>query len=126
MITTRSRGFPLHDYPGDFWRYEPDDMRARSADCDLVRMERDEADPGIFVVVRTPEDPAWGTLSIKPVALWSVHSDTRSLETLRTNHRRHWPPLTTLTACSRLCTPFSKTWQRCERTWTASRQGLKH
>ena len=46
VITTRSRGFPLHDHPGDFWRYEPDDMRAIFADCDLLKMERDEAESG--------------------------------------------------------------------------------
>ena len=97
MITTRSRGFPLHDYPGDFWRYEPDDMRAISADCDLVRMERDEADPGIFVAVRTPEDPAWEPLDLTGW-LFGRFIPTPAAWNLRTNHRRHWPPLTTLTA----------------------------
>ena len=80
VLTTRSRGFPLHDYPGDFWRYEPEDMRVIFADCDLLRMERDEADPGIFVAVRIPEDPAWEPLDLSGWALWSIHSDTRRLD----------------------------------------------
>jgi len=49
------------------------------ADCDLLRLERDEADPGIFVAVRIPEDPEWEPLDLSGWALWSVHSDTRRM-----------------------------------------------
>jgi SAM-dependent methyltransferase len=80
VLTTRSRGFPLHDYPGDFWRYEPEDMRVIFADCELLKMERDEADPGIFVAVRIPKDPGWEPLDLSGWALWSIHSDTRRLD----------------------------------------------
>jgi SAM-dependent methyltransferase len=62
VITTRSPGFPLHGYPYDFWRYEPDDMRAIFADFASVEIEPDsEAEPGVFVRARkhagAPPDP---------------------------------------------------------------------
>lgn len=49
MITTRSYGFPLHEYPGDFWRYEPSDMEQIFADGDISVLLRDRQAPGVFV-----------------------------------------------------------------------------
>lgn len=54
LVTTRSIGFPYHAFPYDFWRYEPEDMRAIFADFEIVALERDSASPGIFMLARKP------------------------------------------------------------------------
>ncbi len=54
LLTTRSRGFPTHMWPHDYWRYEMNDMRAIFADTEIVSIERDHQMPGIFVKVRRP------------------------------------------------------------------------
>ncbi len=53
IITTRSKRFGLHDFPGDYWRYELDDMRAIFADWEIELLEPDH-DPGVFVKARKP------------------------------------------------------------------------
>lgn len=81
LITTRSRGFPLHGYPWDHWRFEPEDMAVIFADCASVRIDRDLAtDPGVFVAARRPETPGWEPLDLAGYALWSVHTDRRALD----------------------------------------------
>ena len=52
LITTRSKGFPYHEYPFDYWRYEPEDMRAIFADFTIERLERDSYMPGVFMKAR--------------------------------------------------------------------------
>ena len=54
LITTRSYGFPEHDYPFDFWRYEIEDMKDIFSDCDIESLECDHLGPGVFVKVRKP------------------------------------------------------------------------
>jgi SAM-dependent methyltransferase len=49
LLTTRSWGFPLHEYPGDFWRFEVSDMHMIFADMDLMALECDLQFPGVFV-----------------------------------------------------------------------------
>jgi SAM-dependent methyltransferase len=56
LLTTRSRGFPLHEYPDDWWRYEPEDIRAIFADCELLCLERDSLVAGVFAKIRKPAD----------------------------------------------------------------------
>jgi Sulfotransferase family/Methyltransferase domain len=48
VITTRSPGFPLHDFPHDHWRFTLDDLAATFADLDDVAIEDDPMAPGVF------------------------------------------------------------------------------
>jgi len=52
LVTTRSRGFPYHEYPFDYWRFEPEDMRAIFADFSIEVLERDTYMPGVFMKAR--------------------------------------------------------------------------
>jgi len=53
-ITTRSRGFPYHGYPYDFWRYEIDDMRKIFSDFDIISLLKDPIEPGVFLKAVKP------------------------------------------------------------------------
>jgi len=61
LITTRSKGFPYHGYPDDFWRYEVDDMKKIFSDCEVMTIEKDEA-IGVFVKAKKPKDFAENNL----------------------------------------------------------------
>lgn len=52
LVTTRSKGFPYHEFPYDYWRFEPDDMRAIFADFSIEVLERDTYMPGVFMKAR--------------------------------------------------------------------------
>lgn len=76
LITTRSRGFPVHGYPWDFWRYETDDMSRVFADFDDVVVEADLEAPGVFVKARKPV----GRIPAAPlneISLYSVIARSR-------------------------------------------------
>ena len=57
LVTTRSIGFPYHGYPFDYWRYEPDDIRAIFADLDVLEVEADTDAPGVFMLARQHDGP---------------------------------------------------------------------
>jgi SAM-dependent methyltransferase len=75
LITTRSVGFRVHGYPYDFWRYEPDDMRAIFADMHLDAVASDRVSPGVFTKAVKPRD--WRSPDLRAVALYSVVTKSR-------------------------------------------------
>jgi SAM-dependent methyltransferase len=56
LITTRSRGYPFHGHPADFWRFETEDMESIFSDFEITRLERDEIRPGVFMKAIKPEN----------------------------------------------------------------------
>ncbi len=55
LLTTRSKGFPKHDFPYDYWRFEPADMKEIFSDCTSVVVEPDFTMPGVFVLATRGE-----------------------------------------------------------------------
>ncbi len=68
-LTTRSRGYPLHSYPYDYWRYEIEDMKAIFADF-VISVEKDKEVPGVFLRARKPKD--WTPEDLSPINLYSL------------------------------------------------------
>lgn len=57
-LTTRSLGFPLHDFPGDFWRYSVEQMARIFSDftIDTCMADPMEHHPGVFIKAIKPRD----------------------------------------------------------------------
>ena len=56
LITTRSKGFHYHGYPDDFWRYELEDMKNIFSDFNIIVLENDSQEPGIFIKAIKPDN----------------------------------------------------------------------
>ena len=69
-ITTRSKGFPYHGYPYDFWRYEIEDMKKIFGDFEIISLKKDSQAPGVFLKARKPE--SWMPANLDNIALYSV------------------------------------------------------
>jgi len=54
VITTRSFGFPYHGFPGDYWRYELDDMQWIFRDFQILSLVPDPEAHGVFLKGRRP------------------------------------------------------------------------
>jgi SAM-dependent methyltransferase len=54
LITTRSKGFPYHGYPADYWRFETHDLHALFSDFVIERLETDPSSPGVFLKAVKP------------------------------------------------------------------------
>ena len=69
-ITTRSRGFPYHSFPCDFWRYAVEDMGKIFIDFEVIALKKDHQAPGVFLKARKPENYVPADLS--DIALYSM------------------------------------------------------
>ncbi len=78
VLTTRSRGFPFHSAPNDFWRFEVEDMRRIFADCALDAVEADRQKPGVFVSA-TKSEP-FEEADLRPIAVYSMALRRPALE----------------------------------------------
>lgn len=70
FLTTRGPGFPYHEYPGDYWRFSCDDIRAAFADFTIDALEPDPQHPGVLLKARKP-------------AGWEAGLDLRAIAPLR-------------------------------------------
>jgi SAM-dependent methyltransferase len=79
IITTRSKGYPLHGYPSDYWRYEISDFQELFRDFAIeVLMSDPTGGPGVFLRARKPIE--FLEAKIDDWALYSVVSRRRIKE----------------------------------------------
>lgn len=55
-LTTRSRGFPYHGWPFDYWRYTTTDIKRMFSDFKIEILEKDPDVPGVFLKARKPDN----------------------------------------------------------------------
>ena len=70
LITTRSKGYPYHGYPFDFWRFEGDDFRYCFSDFDINVIEKDISKPGVFI--KAKKTNAFMENNLHDFALYSI------------------------------------------------------
>jgi SAM-dependent methyltransferase len=56
VITTRSRGFPKHEYPGDYWRFEVEDFKQIFEDFEILDLMKDPQIYGVFIKIKKPKN----------------------------------------------------------------------
>ena len=78
LFTTRSRGFWFHGYPFDFWRYELSDVTAVFGDFEMLALEADISEPGVFFKGRKPE--GWRDRPLDDYELYSIILGRRALD----------------------------------------------
>lgn len=52
LLTTRSKGFPYHGFPHDYWRYDLGDLRTIFSDFSIESLTSDPSCPGVFIKAR--------------------------------------------------------------------------
>ena len=77
LITTRSKGFPFHGYPYDYWRYEINDMESIFSDFHIEAIETDTLAPGLLMKARKPPD--FIEVNITEYHLYSIIKGKRTL-----------------------------------------------
>jgi len=56
LITVRSFGFPVHNEPDDYWRFEEGDMLSIFCDFDILVLEKDSQVPGVFIKIKNSRE----------------------------------------------------------------------
>lgn len=54
LLTARSRGFPYHPYPKDFWRFEISDFTSIFSDFKILEVIPDSQVKGVFIFAQKP------------------------------------------------------------------------
>ena len=75
VITTRSFGFPLHQYPDDYWRFETYDLQHIFADFQIETLMKDPSEPGVFLKAVRPQSAA--PVDLDSVSLFSMKTQER-------------------------------------------------
>jgi SAM-dependent methyltransferase len=68
VVTTRSKGFPYHGYPHDYWRYRIEHFEKIFSDMAAVTLQSDPQFPGVFL-------KAWKTDITGSMDLASIELD---------------------------------------------------
>jgi SAM-dependent methyltransferase len=86
LITTRSRGFPFHEAPYDFWRFEVSDMEAIFSDFEIENVESDPEEPGVFLKARKPR--LYSAKDLSGYVLYSMTTGTHvhSVEPIKSQY----------------------------------------
>jgi len=79
-ITTRSKGFPFHAYPYDFWRYELEDMKQIFSDFEIIKLLKDPETTGVFLKAQKPN--SWTPVDLSNVELYSMILGKRTKEVI--------------------------------------------
>ena len=75
LITTRSEGFPKHDYPDDHWRFSVEDMRTIFEGMEILGLRSDPEMAGVFCLVR--KQPGCSLRPLDEIKLYNINSGER-------------------------------------------------
>ena len=78
-LTTRSKGFPFHEYPEDHWRFSYENMQAIFADFEIINVMDDPLEPGVFIKARRPKRFKELTPEqYEAIPVWSIDAERAS------------------------------------------------
>ena len=77
IITTRSIGFSLHNYPCDYWRFGEDDFKFIFSDFEISVIKEDISQPGIFIKAIKPYN--FKELDLSKYELYNIIERKRTL-----------------------------------------------
>lgn len=96
LLTTRSVGFPFHEYPGDHWRFSTADMRRIFADFDLDQVKDDPQAPGVFVLAQKKPMDALEPVDLGAIDVYSMHAQASPAKSVEARDRQAPRPMFTI------------------------------
>jgi 2-polyprenyl-3-methyl-5-hydroxy-6-metoxy-1,4-benzoquinol methylase len=70
VVTTRSKGFPYHGYPHDYWRYRIEHFQQIFADMAILTLQSDPMHPGVFL--KAVKNEMTGSVNLNQINIDSV------------------------------------------------------